>query len=161
LAKVDSGFSFACVARRAFCRRMPSGAIDVVVAIQRVCFARGYAAAREHRTAFRRAKVFVEGPRSLDLDRWKTMFDPGHPRLSTVRLCELMAICSREPFLSSNTWASFSAASRLQAAIWVGCDRCRQLRYRLVPLIASSARLGLELSGNPSPRPQGGHPQSR
>jgi putative transposase len=41
--------------------------------------------------------IFVEGFRSLSLDRRKTMIDPGHPRLSIVRQCELVSI-SRSSF---------------------------------------------------------------
>ena len=37
-------------------------------------------------------RFFVERLRSLSLDRRKTMIDPGHPRLSIVRQCELASI---------------------------------------------------------------------
>ena len=40
---------------------------------------------------------FVESLRSLSLGRRKTMIDPGHPRLSIVRQCELASI-SRASF---------------------------------------------------------------
>src|SRR5205823_2127017 len=40
---------------------------------------------------------FVESLRSLSLDRRKAMIEPGHPRLSIVRQCELASI-SRSSF---------------------------------------------------------------
>src|SRR3984957_720431 len=43
------------------------------------------------------AGFFGESLRSLSLDRRRTMIDPGHPRLSIVRQCELAAI-SRATF---------------------------------------------------------------
>ena len=54
-------------------------------------------AARQDRTTCRRAGFFGESLRSLSLDRRRTMIDPGHPRLSIVRQCELAAI-SRATF---------------------------------------------------------------
>src|SRR5271170_7932686 len=54
-------------------------------------------AARQDRTTCRRAGFFGESLRSLSLDRRRNMIDPGHPRLSIVRQCELAAI-SRATF---------------------------------------------------------------
>ena len=48
------------------------------------------------------AGFFVESLRSLSLDRRKTMIDPGHPRLSIVRQCELASI-SRSSFYRQPT----------------------------------------------------------
>ena len=45
---------------------------------------------------------FLESLRSLSLDRRKTMIDPGHPRLSIVRQCELASI-SRSSFYREPT----------------------------------------------------------
>ena len=54
-------------------------------------------AARQDRTTCRRAGFFGESLRSLSLDRKRNMIDPGHPRLSIVRQCELAAV-SRATF---------------------------------------------------------------
>src|SRR5213076_3465971 len=62
-------------------------------------------AACQDRPARRGAGFFVESLRSLSLDRRKTMIDPGHPRLSVVRQCELASISRssfyREPAVES------------------------------------------------------------
>src|SRR5271169_4098421 len=52
--------------------------------------------------------------------------------------------------LSSNTWASFSTASRFHAAIWVGCSSCLVASSATVswPLIASNATLALNSAEN-------------
>src|SRR5271167_3423475 len=57
---------------------------------------------------------------------------------------------SRSLPFSSNTWASFSTASRLQAAIWVGCSSCLVASSAIVswPLIAASATLALNSAEN-------------
>jgi putative transposase len=51
---------------------------------------------------------FGESLRSLSLDRRKTMIDPGHPRLSIVRQCELASI-SRSSFYREPTAESEEA----------------------------------------------------
>ena len=63
---------------------------------------RDHQASRQDRSAGCGAGFFVESLRSLSLDRRKTMIDPGHPRLSIVRQCELASI-SRSSFYRGPT----------------------------------------------------------
>src|SRR3954468_11462327 len=58
--------------------------------------------------------------------------------------------CSRAAPFSSKTVASFSIASRFQAAIWVGCNPCLVASSATVswPLIASSATFALNSPEN-------------
>src|SRR5277367_3027499 len=72
-------------------------------------------AARQDRTTCRRAGFFGESLRSLSLDRRRNMIDPGHPRLSIVRQCELAAI-SRAAFYREPT-AETEATLRLMRLI--------------------------------------------
>src|SRR5207237_7653999 len=94
-------------------------------------------------------RFLVEGHRSLSLDRRKTMIDPGHPRLSIVRQCELASISRssfyREPaveseetlrlmrlldeqFLETPWYGSRQMAWHLRRSGWcVGRHRVRQL----------------------------------
>jgi putative transposase len=58
---------------------------------------------------------FVESLRSLSLDRRKAMIEPGHPRLSIVRQCELASI-SRSSFYREPTAVS-EATLRLMRRI--------------------------------------------
>ncbi|RAK25966.1 putative transposase [Falsochrobactrum ovis] len=58
---------------------------------------RGDEAARQDRSARRRAGFFGQGLRSLSLDRRRMMIDPDHERLSIRRQCELVSI-SRASF---------------------------------------------------------------
>src|ERR1700680_4386876 len=61
------------------------------------------------------AGFFVESLRSLSLDRRKAMIEPGHPRLSIVRQCELASI-SRSSFYREPTAVS-EATLRLMRLI--------------------------------------------
>ena len=63
---------------------------------------RDHQASRQNRTACCGTGFFVESLRSLSLDRRKMMIDPGHPRLSIVRECELASI-SRSSFYREPT----------------------------------------------------------
>src|ERR1700683_3806157 len=63
---------------------------------------RDHQASRQDRSACCGTGFFVEGLRSLSLDRRKTMIDPGHPWLSIVRQCELASI-SRSSFYREPT----------------------------------------------------------
>src|SRR6202034_1264565 len=58
---------------------------------------RDHQASRQDLSACCGTGFFGESLRSLSLDRRRTMIDPGHPRLSIVRQCELAAI-SRATF---------------------------------------------------------------
>src|SRR5215217_6859704 len=97
--------------------------------------------------------IFVESLRSLSLDRRKTMIDPGHPRLSIVRQCELASISRssfyREPsaeseetlrllrlideqFLQTPWYGSRQMARHLRRNGWcVGRHRVRRLMTKM------------------------------
>src|SRR4029078_9587212 len=110
-------------------------------------------AACQDRPACRGAGFFVESLRSLSHDRRKTMIDPGHPRLSIVRQCDLVLIrrsyTYREPtpesaenlmlmrlideqFLQTPWYGSRQMARHLRRNGWcVGRHRVRRLMTRM------------------------------
>ena len=134
----------------------------------------------QDRSACCGAGFFVESLRSLSLDRRKTMIDPGHPRLSIVRQCELASISRssfyREPtaenegtlrlmrlideqFLETPWYGSRQMARHLRRQGWrIGRHRVRRLMLKmgLAPAPedqrASSAAQDLSVSAATSDR---------
>ena len=114
---------------------------------------RDHQASRQDRSTGSGAGFFVESLGSLSLDRRKTMIDPGHPRLSIVRQCELASISRssfyREPraeneetlrlmrlideqFLETPWYGSRQMARHLRRNGWcVGRHRVRRLMLKM------------------------------
>ena len=84
----------------------------------------------------------IQAQRSKALAK-KSRSTTSWPILAWSFVTSASRVCSRALAFSSNTLASFSIASRFQAAIWVGCSSCLVASSATVwwPLIASSATL--------------------
>lgn len=92
-------------------------------------------ATRQDRPARRRAAFFGQGLRSLSLDRRRMMINPGHPRLSIRRQCELVYI-SRASFYRKprkpRTDPDHRRGLHGNALVWVAPDGAASAPPRLV-----------------------------
>src|SRR5215204_2420484 len=91
----------------------------------------------------------IQAQRSKAFDK-KSRSTTSWPILACSFVSSASRFCSRALPFSSKTWASFSTASRFQAAIWVGCKPCLVASSATVawPLSASSATFALNSAEN-------------
>src|SRR5215211_3070782 len=91
----------------------------------------------------------IQAQRSKAFDK-KSRSTTSWPILACSFVSSASRLCSRALPFSSKTLASFSTASRFQAAIWVGCSSCLVASSATVswPLIASSATFALNSAEN-------------